>query len=75
MTELESRAYKLTLLWLDLEPKSVSWNTNMQKWRAKGDPRKSLIFKQCYKLVRETQGILEERDYPLYVRAQLEILK
>lgn len=74
MDELESKAYKLTLLWLE-QSRRVFPDYNHAKMAAKGDPRKSMIFKQCYKLVRETIGILEEREYSLYIRAQLEILK
>jgi len=73
MDELEGKAYKLCLLWLDRSRKVFPeyQHTTMKK----GDPRKSLIFKVCYKLVRETQGVLEEKDYPLYIRAQLDVLR
>lgn len=40
-----------------------------------GDPRKALIFKICYKLQRETKGLISQDEYELYVRSQLEILK
>jgi hypothetical protein len=73
MDELEARAYKLCLLWIDRSRKVFP---DYQHTRLKsGDPRKSLLFKTCYKLSRETQGVLEEADYPLYVRAQLDVLK
>lgn len=73
MDELEAKAYKLCLLWME---KSRKIFPNYQHSTLKrGDPRKSLMFKVCYKLVRETQGILEEKDYPLYVRAQLDVLR
>lgn len=39
------------------------------------NPEKSLTFRYCYKLARETSTILAPEDYPLYVRAQLEVLK
>jgi hypothetical protein len=73
LDELESRAYKILSLWVERSRKLFPnyRHASMKK----GDPRKSLIFKICYKLVRETQGVLEESDYNLYVRAQLEILK
>lgn len=74
MDMLEARAYKLVLLWLD-KSRSMFPDYKHARMRKEGDPRKSQIFKFCYKLARETQGILEESDYPLYVRAQLEILK
>lgn len=74
MDALEARAYKLTLLWLD-KSRNMFPDYKHARMRKEGDPRKSQIFKFCYKLARETQGILEESDYPLYVRAQLEILR
>lgn len=70
----EAKAYKLTLLWIELSRKAFP-DYKHARVLTKGDPRKGLIFKICYKLQRETQGILEEKDYPLYIRAQLEILK
>ncbi len=71
--ELETKAYKMCLIWLDRSRKIFPEykHTPMKQ----GDPRKSLIFKLCYKFARETAGILEEKDYNLYVRAQLEVLK
>lgn len=73
MDQIESAAYKLCILWIEKSRKFFP-DYDHTKLR-RGDPRKSLMFKVCYKLVRETQGILEEDDYPLYVRAQLDILK
>lgn len=73
MNDLESKAYKVTLLWLQRSRKMFP--DYRHATIKKGDPRKSLIFRICYKLVRETQGVLEDHEYPLYVRAQLEILK
>lgn len=74
MDSLESKAYDMYMIWVDLSRKKFP---DYQHGRVShGDPRKSLLFKICYKLVRETQGdILEEKDYRLYVRAQLDILK
>lgn len=73
MDQLETAAYKLCILWVDKSRKFFPDYDHVKLKR--GDPRKSLMFKVCYKLVRETQGILMEEDYPLYVRAQLDILK
>jgi len=73
MDSMESAAYKLSIIWVE---KSRKFFPDYEHGRIKkGDPRKSLMFKVCYKLVRETQGILKEEDYPLYVRAQLDILR
>ena len=72
MNDLEAKAYKLCLNWTHCSRKLFP-NYNHQRPKH-GDPRKSLTFKLCYKMVRETQGIIEEKDYPLFVRAQLEVL-
>lgn len=48
MDELEGKAYKLCLIWLDRSRKVFPEYQHMGMKR--GDPRKSLIFKVCYKL-------------------------
>lgn len=73
LNELEAKAYKLSLVWRDLSFKMFP-DYNHTKIRS-GDPRKSMPFKLCYKLIRETQGIIPDHEYPLYVRAQLDVLK
>lgn len=73
MSELEAKAYKVAILWIDRSRKVFP--DYRHATMTKGDPRKSLIFKICYKLIRETQGVLEDHEYPLYVRAQLDVLK
>lgn len=39
------------------------------------DPRKTLIYKYCYKAQREFKDVLEEKHYELYVNAQLLVLR
>ena len=73
MEGLEALAFRLVLLWVEKSRKAFP--DYRHATLNKGDPRRSLMFKICYKLVRETQGVLEESDYPLYVRAQIEILR
>lgn len=73
MDEMESKAYKVCLLWLE-KSKKVFPDYKHATLKS-GDPRKSLMFKMCYKFVRETNTILEEKEYPLYVRAQLDVLR
>jgi hypothetical protein len=41
----------------------------------RSDPRKSLLFKHCWKLRRETRGLLEPHQYKRYIVANLSILK
>lgn len=73
MTDMEAQAFRVLMFWMDRSRKVFP--DCRHSTLGKGDPRKSLIFKICYKLVRETQGVLDQSEYPLYVRAQLDVLK
>ena len=73
MDDLEAKACNLSAMWL--EQSRRAFHDYRHSTMKKGDPRKSLIFKIAYKLARETQGILENNEYSLYIRAQLEVLK
>lgn len=73
MDELEVKALKVCQIWMEMS-KKIFPSYNHNKF-GKGDPRKTLMFKVCYKLIRETSGFIGDDDYPLYVRAQLDILK
>lgn len=70
MTPQEALAFKLCLLWLELCKKEFP-NDRHSRLRRYGDPRKSLLFRHCYKLVQETKGLIEPKDYKLYILAQL----
>jgi hypothetical protein len=73
MDQIETKAYYLCLVWLDL---SRHYFPKYNHFKIKqGDPRKSTLFKYCYTLIRNTWGKLPESDYYLYVKAQLVILK
>jgi hypothetical protein len=39
------------------------------------DPRRSNLFRQCWKLRRETRGLIEQTEYRNYIRANLFIIK
>lgn len=41
----------------------------------RGDPRKSYLFKYCWKLRRETRGLLESDQYHPYIYANFSIIK
>lgn len=41
----------------------------------RGDPRKSNLFRYCWKLRRETLGLLEKNEYANYIKANLFIVK
>ncbi len=73
MTDLEKKALEIANIWLQTSRKLIP-EYNHGKI-GKGDPRKSFVFKICYKLARETEGLISEDNMPLYIRAQLDILK
>jgi|688.fasta_scaffold66707_7 hypothetical protein len=74
MNDTEAKAYKLILLYEELCQKEFPNERHIKVSKNK-DPRKTTIFKYCYKLIRETNGIFKEKDYYLYILAQLQILK
>lgn len=69
----EIESFKIVQIWIELSKKYFP-NYNHTKLK-KGDPRKSIIFKNCYKLYREIKGIIPSEEFILYVKAQIEILK
>jgi hypothetical protein len=75
MPELEAKAYKIGLLWMGMTRKYFPEYKHTNGFPRKGDPRKSSLFRYCYKLVRETQGLIPDNEYMLFVKAQLDVLK
>lgn len=73
MSDLEARAYKISLLYLEKAPKFFPNEVHYHV--PKGDPRKSYVFKHAHKLLRLHGSELREDDIKLYVHAQLDILK
>lgn len=75
MSDLEAKAYKICLMWHDLCKKEFP-NERHVKISKNKDPRKTTLFKYCYKLIRETKGLLSnDKEYYLYITAQLQIMK
>lgn len=79
LNEEETNAYKLSLLWEKLVKKYLPdeqyrMNSSRQDYSL-GDPRKTYLFKLCWKLQRETRGLLKPEDYKYYLFAQIDILK
>lgn len=74
MSPQESKAFKVALLWERLYQKEFPDFTPI-RLRKRGDPRKSLLFRYCYKMVQETEGILKEKDYKNFIVAQFSIFK
>ena len=73
MSPEEAKAYKLCLLWDSICQKEMP-NYKFSKSKASGDPRKSLLFRYCYKLLKETKGLIGDKDYRLYITAQIHVL-
>ena len=74
MPEDQALAYKIGLMWVNFS-KRVFPNCKTAKYPKKGDPRNSSLFRYCYKLQRETKGLIDPKEYKLYVMAQLHMLK
>ena len=74
MNEMEAKAYKIALIWQDECRKEIP-DEQFVKLKKNSDPRKSTLFKYCYKLARETKGVLQDNEISMYVRAQIQILK
>lgn len=74
MDEIEAKAYKAALVWEKLVPKEFP-DLPYTRLKKKGDPRKSILFRYCYKLIRETQGILPDDEIAIYILSQLHVLK
>ncbi len=74
MPEQQAKAYKLCLCWekiCEIELKGYRY----ARLPKKGDPRKCLLFQYCFKLARETQGLIPDTEYKLYILAQIRTLK
>jgi hypothetical protein len=72
LSQEEAAAYKLALLWMVVCNRELK-DYHFTKLRKYGDPRKSIVWKYCLKLFRETKGLVE--DYELYFTAQIHVLK
>lgn len=73
MEKKEALAFKVALLWQEIASKEFP-DDKFVKLRRTGDPRKSTLFKYCYKLVTSTQGILLPTEYRFYVLAQIQLM-
>ena len=74
MTPAEVGAYKLCILWSNLA-QEVFPEYNHYRVKTSGDPRKSHLFRICWKLMRETRNMVKDEQYELYIRANLEMLR
>jgi len=74
MDDMEAKAFKIAIIWQEECNRELP-KESCVRLKRNSDPRKSTLFKYCYKLAKETKGILKDSELPLYVRAQLQILK
>jgi len=75
MTPEQGRAFKLALIWQELVRREFPNEWARNKLRKTGDPRKSVLFRHCLKLVQETKGLIKPEEYKLYILAQLRNMK
>jgi hypothetical protein len=74
MNAAEAAAYKLAVIW-EQQTKKYFPDEKITRLPKKSDPRKSNLYRYCWKLVRETRGLLKPEEYKLYIIAQLQIIK
>lgn len=72
MTKEESLAWVVAVTFLKIATKYFP--RQRFSFPKKGDPRKKLLFRYCYKLVRETKDYLKPQEYKLYILAQVQTL-
>ena len=74
MTEQEAQAFKLACTWEEVTHRFFPRQklAHLPKY---GDPRKSTLFRYCWRLRRETRGLLREDEYKFYIIANLQIIQ
>lgn len=76
MNEQEIFAYKLCLIWEKIVFQELkNYDKKGLILPKNGDPRKSSLFKYCFKLARETKGLIKKDEYKFYLYAQIVTLK
>lgn len=80
MTVAEAEAYKIAVQYEKEFIRQFRGTAQMAGYKRNslpntGDPRKSLLFRYCWKLRRETRGLLESDQYRQYIHANLVVLK
>lgn len=80
MTPAEGEAFQLTIYYEQVFRELFGTEIDGQTYRRnslpkKGDPRKSVLFRHCWKMRRETRGLLELHEYKNYIHANLFIIK
>lgn len=75
MTPDEAKAFKWGCVWEEQTKKFFPDHQGLSHFPRKGDPRKSNLFRYCWRLMRETRGLLREEEYKLFIVANLQILR
>jgi hypothetical protein len=80
MTNEEAEAYKLSVTYEKEFRRIFGETADGQAIRRnslpiRNDPRKSSVFRHCWKMRRETRGLLESHEYKNYIVGNLTILK
>jgi len=73
MNPTEAKAYKISCVYIDMLKKLYPLEKRYSY--GTGDPRKRFLFKCCYKLLHDVQHNLDDADYHLYVRSQIDIIR
>lgn len=76
----ESEVFHIALAYEEEYKRMFSGEVDGQSFRRnslprRNDPRKSNLFRQCWKLRRETRGLLEKYEYKNYIHANIFIIK
>lgn len=80
MSMAESETYQIALLWEEElsrafpaeERQRLPAHNRLPRTK---DPRKSALFKYCWKIRRELKGLIRHEEMPLFIRGNLLILK
>lgn len=75
MTTTEAQVFKLCCIWEDQTQKLFPRDNSLARLPSRSDPRDCQLFKFCWKLLRETRGLLKDDEYRLYIIANLAVLK
>lgn len=80
MTSEEGAVFHIALLYEQEYRKFFTDDADGQGFRRnslprRGDPRKSNLYRQCWRFRRETRGLIETTEYRNYIRANMFIIK
>lgn len=74
MTKDEALAFKAALIWEQITQDECP-GERCGRLSAKGDPRKSNLFRHCHKMITDTKGLLDVKEIKNYIKAQVQVMK